>query len=53
VPDDKGSSDRRETMNEGIEIRVEPDETAALPAASDVLIESQPSQRPAFSPFAF
>jgi hypothetical protein len=27
-------------MNEGIEIHVEPDEAAALPAAADVLIES-------------
>ena len=40
MPDDKGGSDRRDMMNAGIEIRVEPDETAALQAAADVLMET-------------
>jgi hypothetical protein len=53
VPDGKGSSARHETMNEGIEIRVEPDETATLQAAADVLIERLPQPPTGVYPICF
>ncbi len=40
MPDNKGSRDRREAVKKGVEIRVEPDEAAALQATADVLRET-------------
>ncbi len=40
MPDDPGSGDRREAVKTGVEIRVAPDEAAALQAAADVLRET-------------
>ncbi len=40
MPDDPGSGDRREAVKTGVEIRVEPDEAAALQAAADVFRET-------------
>jgi len=40
MPDDPGSGDRREAVKKSVEIRVEPDEAAALQATADVLRET-------------